>query len=180
MSTHRREPGGSPVPLALAGRGIHPLPLHSVNSPPMKKQCPACGLSTSAAALGYAFTATTHDGQHHAVVAICRRCVGTAARIPPGTYRKMLSRAAVRAMGRPEKYLLTFTPDSGAARLAVGLLGHPAYVLETLNALGWDDGIDLAINRAASILAGRFSFGAGRRRIRPSDTLLDERAGQVR
>lgn len=53
----------------------------------------------------------------------------------------MLSRAAERAMRNPGKYLFAFTPDAGAARLAVGLLGHPAYVLETLNALGWGEGM---------------------------------------
>lgn len=33
-------------------------------------------------------------------------------------------------------------PDAGAARVAVGLLGHPAHVQETRAALGWGDGID--------------------------------------
>lgn len=103
------------------------------------KRCSSCGLPISFATLGDAVVAASDDGHRHAVVAICRRCAGTAARVPPGTYRKMLGRAATRALTTPEKYLLTITTDAGAARLALGLLGHPAHVLATINALGWGD-----------------------------------------
>jgi hypothetical protein len=104
------------------------------------KKCPACGLPISVATLGDAAAASTDDGRH-AVVAICRRCAGTAARVPANTYRKLLDRAATRALADPDKYLLTITPDAGAARLALGLLGHPAHALQALDALGWGDGM---------------------------------------
>lgn len=100
------------------------------------KKCPACGLPISVATLGDSAAASTDDGRH-AVVAICRRCAGTAARVPANTYRKLLDRAATRALADPDKYLLTFTPNAGAARLALGLLAHPAYVLQAINALRW-------------------------------------------
>lgn len=106
------------------------------------KRCPACNLPITVATLGDAVAASSDDGHHHAVVAICRRCAGTASKLSTNTYRKMLDRAATRALATPEKYLLTITTDAGAARLALGLLGHPAHVLETINALGWMDGID--------------------------------------
>ncbi len=55
----------------------------------------------------------------------------------------MLARAATRALRDPDRYLIAVTPDIGAARIAVGLLGHPAHTLEALKALGWGDGIYL-------------------------------------
>lgn len=55
---------------------------------------------------------------------------------------RMLARAATRALRDPDRYMMTITPDIGAARLAIGMLGHPAHVLEALNAMGWGDGID--------------------------------------
>ena len=61
--------------------------------------------------------------------------------MPANTYRKLLDRAATRALANPDKYLLTITPDAGAARLVLGLLGHPAHVLQAINALGWGDGM---------------------------------------
>lgn len=94
----------------------------------------------SVANLGDAAAASINDDQP-AVVAICRRCAGTAARIPHGTYRKMLDRAATRALANPDKYLLAIMPTAGAARLALGLLGHPAHVLQAINALGCGDGM---------------------------------------
>lgn len=101
----------------------------------MTRRCPACGLPISAHVGGAVTTPT--DGPHHAVVAICRRCIGNAARIPPGTYRKMLDRATIKALADPDAYLVTTLQDAGAARLALGLLGHPAHVLQAINALGW-------------------------------------------
>jgi hypothetical protein len=103
-------------------------------------RCPACGLPITAAELGGAI-ATPTNGPQHAIVAICRRCAATASRIPPGTYRKMMDRAATRALGDPDRYLLTTMPNAGAARLAIGLLAHPAHALEALSALGWGDGV---------------------------------------
>lgn len=49
----------------------------------------------------------------------------------------MLDRAATRALRDPGRYMMIITPDIGAARLAIGMLGHPAHVLEALNAMGW-------------------------------------------
>lgn len=103
------------------------------------KRCAACGLPITIATLGDAAAAATDDGQHHAVVAICRRCACTAARVPANTYRKLLARAATRALAEPDKYLMTITPDAGAARLVLGLLGHPAHALQAIDALGWGD-----------------------------------------
>lgn len=51
----------------------------------------------------------------------------------------MLDRAATRALRDPDRYMTAITPDIGAARLALGLLGHPAHVLAAINALGWGD-----------------------------------------
>lgn len=105
------------------------------------KRCPACALPITVATIGDAVAASSDDGHHHAVVAICRRCAGAASKIPKNTYRKMLDRAATRALRDPGRYMMIITPDIGAARLAIGMLGHPAYVLETLNALGWGEGM---------------------------------------
>lgn len=107
------------------------------------KRCPACGLPIAAATIGYAVAASSDDGRHHAVVAVCRCCASAASKIPKNTYRKMLARAATRALRDPDRYLIAVTPDIGAARIAVGLLGHPAHTLEALKALGWGDGIYL-------------------------------------
>lgn len=106
------------------------------------KRCPACNLPITAATIGYAVAASSDNGQHHAVVAVCRCCASAASKIPKNTYRKMLARAATRALRDPDRYMMTITPDIGAARLAIGMLGHPAHALEALNALGWMDGID--------------------------------------
>lgn len=106
------------------------------------KRCPACGLPITVSALGDALAATSDDGHHHAVVGICRRCASTAARLPRAIYRKTLNRAAERALADPERYLCAPSTTASAARLAIGMLGHPAHVLEALNALGWMDGID--------------------------------------
>jgi hypothetical protein len=54
-----------------------------------------------------------------------------------------LNRAAERAIADPDKYLMRLHPDAGAAKLAVGLLGHPAHALDALKALGWGDCMDL-------------------------------------
>jgi hypothetical protein len=105
------------------------------------KYCAACNLPITAANLGDAVAASSDDHHHHAVVAICRRCTGNAARIPLHTYRKLLNRAAERAFSDPERYLCTHVAGAGAARLAIGMLGHPAHVLETIKALGWGDGM---------------------------------------
>lgn len=108
----------------------------------MTRRCPACGLPIAAHVhVGGAVTTPT-DGPNHAVVAICRRCAGTAARVPLGTYRKMLDRATIKALADPDAYLVATLPDAGVARLALGLLAHPAHALEAVNALGWGDGMD--------------------------------------
>lgn len=107
------------------------------------KRCPACRLPITVSTLGDAFAASSDDGYHHAVVGICRRCTGTASRLPRAIYRKTLNRAADRALADPVRYLCAPSGSAGAARLAIGLLGHPAHVLEALKALGWMDGIDL-------------------------------------
>lgn len=107
------------------------------------KRCPACGLPITVSALGDVLAASSNDGHHHAVVGICRRCTGIAARLPRAIYHKTLNRAADRALADPERYLCAPSGTAGAARLAIGMLGHPAHVLEALNALGWVDGIDL-------------------------------------
>ena len=101
------------------------------------KNCPACNLPISIANLGDAIAASSDDRHHHAVVAICRRCAASASRLPHHTYRKLLNRAAERALADPERYLCAPVPEAGAARLAVGLLGHSAYTLATIKALGW-------------------------------------------
>lgn len=103
------------------------------------KFCPACNLPMTVATLGDAVAASSDDHRHHVVVAVCRRCAASAARIPPHAYRKLLNRSADRALADPERYLCTLVVDAGAARLATGLLGHPAHVLETIAALGWVD-----------------------------------------
>jgi hypothetical protein len=102
------------------------------------KRCPACNLPFTVATLGDALAASSDDGHHHAVVGICRRCTGTAARLPRAIYHKTLSRAADRALADPERYLCAPFVTAGAARLAVGMLGHPAHVLDALKALDWD------------------------------------------
>ena len=107
------------------------------------KRCPACGLPISIGTLGDAVSASSDDHHHHVVVCICRQCAANAARIPPRAYRKLINRAAARALADPQRYLCAFVADAGAARLAIGMLGHPAHVLQALNALGWGDGIDL-------------------------------------
>jgi hypothetical protein len=104
------------------------------------KYCPACNLPMSVASLGDVVAASSDDGRHHAVYAICQRCTSTAKRLPHHTHFKMLSRAGDRALADPERYLSTHVADAGAARLCIGLLGHPAHVLEAINALGWMDG----------------------------------------
>jgi hypothetical protein len=106
------------------------------------KYCPACNLPITVATLGDAVAASSDDHHHHAVVAICRRCTASASRIPLRTYRKLLNRAADRALAHPDRYLCTHVADAGAARLATGLLGHPAHALETLKALGWGKDAD--------------------------------------
>lgn len=47
-----------------------------------------------------------------------------------------------RALVNPEPYLCATFPSFQTARLAAAMLQHPLYVLATLKALGWDDGID--------------------------------------
>lgn len=93
-------------------------------------------------ALGDAIAASSHDHRHHIVVGICGRCASSARRMPPKIYRKMLSRAAARALANPAGYLCSTVIDAAAAQLAVGLLGHPGLVLEAIKALGWGDGMD--------------------------------------
>ncbi|MFP5418635.1 MAG: hypothetical protein ACLGHA_05705 [Gammaproteobacteria bacterium] len=111
-------------------------------APGAVKRCPACRLPITAATLGNAVAASSDDHHHHVVVAICRRCASSASRIPAHAYRKLLNRAADRALADHDRYLCTHVADAGAARLAVGLLGHPAHVLEALDALGWGAGVD--------------------------------------
>lgn len=103
------------------------------------KKCAACGLQISVATLGDAVAASSDDHRHHVVFGVCRRCAASAARIPSRAFHKMLTRASDRALDDPERYLCTRVADAGAARLAIGLLGHPAHVLETITALGWGD-----------------------------------------
>jgi len=105
------------------------------------KKCPACGLPITVATLGDAVAASSDDQRHHVVVGICRRCAASASRIPSRAFHRMLNRAADRALDDPERYLCTRVADAGAARLAIGLLGHPAHSLEALSALGWGDGM---------------------------------------
>lgn len=105
-------------------------------------KCAACGLPISVATLGDAIAASSDDRRHHVIVAICRRCASSARRLPHGVYRKMLARAADRALADPERYLCSPVADAGAAQLAIGMLGHPAHVLDALKALGWGDGMD--------------------------------------
>lgn len=106
-------------------------------------RCPACNLPITVSTLGDVLVASSDDGHHHAVVGICRRCTGTASRLPRAIYRKTLIRAADRALADPERYLCAPSATASAARLAIGLLAHPAHALEALNALGWVDGVDL-------------------------------------
>jgi hypothetical protein len=37
----------------------------------------------------------------------------------------------------PDNYFCAIFADTGAARLAVALLGHPRYATEAMRALGW-------------------------------------------
>lgn len=129
---------GRPPPFKM-----HPWPVKSCNPHRTIKRCPACSLPITAATLGDAAAASSDDHLHHVVFALCRRCTASASRIPAHTYRKLLNRAADRALADPERYLCTHVADAGAARLAIGMLGHPAHVLEALNAMGWVDGTDL-------------------------------------
>lgn len=89
------------------------------------------------ATMGTVVTATSNDDSRHVVFAICQRCSASEKRLPAGVYRRMLNRAADRALDDPENYLCKCVANPGAARLAVALLRHPAHTLETLSALGW-------------------------------------------
>ena len=93
------------------------------------RRCAACNLPMTIATIGDAFAATSNDDTRHAVVAICKRCATGKSRLPPSTYRKIILRAADRAMAEPERYLCKLVNDPGAARLALGLLAHPAHTL---------------------------------------------------
>lgn len=108
--------------------------------PKTMKRCPACNLPTTAASLGFVIAGA--DDDRHVVLAICRRCATS--KIPKYTFNKMLARAAVRALANPDRYWCAIFPNAGAARIATGLLGHPAHALAALKALGWGDGIDHA------------------------------------
>lgn len=91
----------------------------------------------SAAAIGQAIAASSNDRQAHGVIAVCMRCANENRRLSVAIQRKRNHRAADRALDDPEKFLCAVLPDIGAARLAVGLLGHAAHAQEALNALGW-------------------------------------------
>jgi hypothetical protein len=105
------------------------------------KYCAACNLPITAANLGDAVAASSDDHRHHVVIAICRRCASSARSLPRGVHRKLLNRAADRALADPGRYLCARVADAGAARLAIGLLGHPAHALEALKAMGWWGGL---------------------------------------
>jgi hypothetical protein len=103
----------------------------------MMKRCAACNLPMTIATIGDAFSASSNDDTRHAVFAICKRCAAGKKRLPPATYRKTILRAADRALDDPERYLCKLVNDPGAARLALGLLAHPAHTMATIAALGW-------------------------------------------
>jgi hypothetical protein len=107
-------------------------------------RCPACGLPMDADGIGLAIAASSNDGTAHGVIAICTRCAHDNRRLPAMIQRKRMSRAADRALQRPEKFLCAVVPSIGAARLAVSLLGHPQHGREALSAIGWGEGIDHA------------------------------------
>jgi hypothetical protein len=107
----------------------------------LNRRCAACALPITVATLGDA-VASSDDHHHHVVVAVCLRCAASASHIPARAYRRLLNRAADRALADPDRYLCTRVADAGAAQLAIGMLGHPAHVLQAINAMGWGDGID--------------------------------------
>lgn len=107
---------------------------------PNVKRCPCCNLPMTR--LGATVAASTDDKQRHGMFGLCHRCAAENQRLPRAILFKRLDRAGDRALANPERYLCAMFPDAGAARVAVGLLGHPAHVQETRAALGWGDGID--------------------------------------
>lgn len=104
------------------------------------RHCPCCGLPIGRHGITV-FSGSSNDRHTHGVFAICARCTTEGHRLPAAIQSKRISRAGDRALAHPEKFLCTLFPNIGLARLAVALLGHPAYAQEALNALGWGDGM---------------------------------------
>lgn len=101
----------------------------------MKRCCPCCGLPRGLPARAYAVT--SNDGQRHAVVGICQRCVDAEVRLPRSARQKRINRAATRALGDPARYYCTMYADPATASMAVGMLGVAGLCEQTVEALGW-------------------------------------------
>ncbi|MHB1246709.1 MAG: hypothetical protein ACYCZH_09710 [Sulfuriferula sp.] len=101
----------------------------------MKKHCPSCDLPMIR--LAACLAVNSNDGTVHGVLGLCERCVAQNRSLPAIARFKRISRAGDRALERPDKYQCALFPDSGSARLAAAMLGHPQHVHKALNALGW-------------------------------------------
>jgi hypothetical protein len=104
------------------------------------RRCPSCGLPIGCVGITV-FSGSSNDGLTHGVFAVCVRCSHERSRLPAAIWNKRISRAGNRALAHPEKFLCTTYQTTGAARLALALLGHPAHSQETLKAMGWGDGM---------------------------------------
>lgn len=98
----------------------------------MSRLCPCCGFPGLPALISFG----PYQGGG-LVMGFCARCSVANARLPLGTEQKRTNAAAARAVANPGRYYAANFPDAGAARLATGLLGHPAHADEVARALGW-------------------------------------------
>lgn len=97
--------------------------------------CPRCQLP--AIRIGRAYAATSADGTH-GVIGLCFRCTGFAEKFPTRVDRT-LGKVIERALLDPARYGVKLFKDFNTAVLAVGLLGHPQYAQQALDALGWGE-----------------------------------------
>ncbi len=104
------------------------------------KICPRCQLP--AGAVGRAIAGSSADRERHGVIAICTRCCNAMDRLPRKARGNGVRGALDRALDDPARYLVRLYPDINDCKLAVGLLGHPAWAAKTLEALGWLPGTD--------------------------------------
>ena len=75
------------------------------------------------------------SGDQSGIIGICRRCAIELDRFP--NQRDRMNRAVERAFDNPPPYFCTLFDDPNTAILAVGLIGHPAYATQALQAVGW-------------------------------------------